>query len=273
MPGPLKLVVYGLILTGVLCLAIGVAPLTRGPGCEEAAAGVITKAAGVLGKPRAMLAAAELQQLQQERLLATRRVSVPAQWSPPRVGELLGAVSRHLPGAVGQKLFSGGSEGDAESGSYASVTPNQLGTIGASGRMDGSLRVYLRGDGFSRAEQEAQDIALLAASPESEGPPRAGYFWIRFFSPGWYLIAWHLTNPNTWSADVHNTVRATKLGAGTTETLIDDTQTAPPGGEFTVPALKQITEPGLYLFYWHVSSTSNEGSGLVVFRSLTVDKL
>jgi len=256
-----------LLLSGAILA--GIWTLTSSPGRSgasgqaDAAVVAIPRVAG--GTPaQASVMPPKLQQgLQTQQQFAAVQMSMPPRWTKPPIGRLVSLLN--LETRAGQVPPSAPSESDtAPCGSYATLLPNQIGEEGPNPRLRGYIENAICA-GFSRGQQQAQNIALISVSGETLG----GVFSVEFESPGWYLITFHLQNPTDQARHPRNKVF---LAEGWSwSQILDDTRTLPAHGSVMLPMLVEMrsaTDKGIY---WYVDAGTS--STHLALQGLTIDKL
>jgi hypothetical protein len=206
-----------------------------------------------------------LQEVRMAQQAANMQLQLPSAWSAPSVRSLLQIVRGD---SKGRELYarSGSTRppADALAGSYAVLRPNEIGEEGDNPRLSGSLNCYLR-RGYSRAQQQAQNIALIYCPRECTG----GAFSLRFDSPGWYLITLHLANAGGTTSRI--CTKAALLQGWSAQVVIDDDRQVAGGASFVLPCLVEVTAAATRSLFLEVSAP--DGAHIIAFQSITVDEL
>ncbi|PWB67498.1 MAG: hypothetical protein C3F15_17800 [Holophagae bacterium] len=196
---------------------------------------------------------------------------LPPAWSAPSLRRIIDVLLTDAD-SRGMYTRSGGvpRTTDVAAGSYAELRPIQIGAA-RGGRLDGSIHTLLIGS-YGRHAQTESNIAYIpirgvSYQGNAEGQPGTFYFIPE--SAGWYLFTLHLYNPSPTY-----TLRSQldlKTGASLT-TVLNRSDTVAEEAEYVLPALLEISAPGLHYILWltEVQGTANPG---LVFRAATVDKI
>jgi len=240
------------VLSGHLCASSdtepGLAPLAR----ARAAASLVRPPA-----PRPELGALRL----------------PPAWSRPSVRSVIAVLRNHT---ASSQLYtrSGSTEpsADAVSGSYATLRPNEMGTM-PSGRLDGYVHTTI-GGAYTRAAQQEQNIAHVPIGEVcyrglSQGSPAV--FYLRCETAGWYVVALHFYHPGSYTFQLRNWL-VMRDAEGRYSTALDRTDTVPAAADYVIPALIQIPSAGWYPVDWQIQVLSAANPSLVL-RAITADKI
>ena len=207
--------------------------------------------------------------------LAEPQLKPPSLWQRPKVESIITEVRRTEKGRQLYTLSGGtGTDTTAPSGSYAMLTPNEMGlTVGPADPerlAQGDLATICLTYVYPRRVQWDANVALCNAVDGEHR--RHGLFAFKCDSPGWYAVSLHLENPTRYAQQVTNQLR--KFLPSPSEEVIDDTRTILPGQQYSVAGLVEITAPGLYHFEWKASiPEGSRSSRYLLFRAFAVDKL
>ncbi len=237
-------------------------PLSRPAHAADTAVGISaarTRPGRVIRtRPTAVLSR---DQLAQDHQFATLSLSVANRWQPPALSTLLGQIPKPLPSPTPDQPAA------APTGSYATFTAADAGLLAPNARVTGNLWTLLQLP-YDRERQRQEDVALIP----SFGERSVGGFTVNFDSPGWYIIALHLFNPNNQTVTVDNTLYYLPTGVPRPP-FLQDSRVIPAKTSFMVPALAEFTVAS-ETFMWHPHARKSGGLAVpLVLQAITVDKL
>jgi hypothetical protein len=265
MSRPLKLALLTLTAFAFLCALCAVllrTPLSRPAHAADTAVGISTARTrpGRITRARST-AVLSREQLAQDHQLATLSLAVAGRWQPPALSTLLGQVAQPLPSPTPDQPAA------APTGSYATFTANDAGLLPQNARVIGNLWTLLQLP-YGRERQRQENVALIP----SFGERSVGGFSVDFDSPGWYIIALHLFNPNNQTVTVDNTLYYLPTGVPRPP-FLEDSRVIPAKTSFMVPTLAEFTVAS-ETFIWHPHAVKSGGLAVpLVLQAITVDKL
>ena len=198
---------------------------------------------------------------------------LPPPWSRPSVRSVVAVLRTHAPsGELYTRSGSTEPSADTVSGSYATLRPNEMGTV-PSGRLDGYVHSMISSV-YTRAAQQEQNIASIPIGEtcyrgRTLGSP--GCFYLRCETAGRYVVALQLHHPGNHTFSLRHQLTMQDED-GHASTLLDRTDTVPAHAEYVVPALIQVPAPGWYPVSWETEVLSAVNPSLVL-RAVTTDKI